>query len=88
MKRLLILSFSILIAFSLTACLEETNTIEINKNGGTAIHEQVITKEVYDQLIEMGSNPDEFNEEGYEITTFKKMIPSMLKVLKNILLIA
>lgn len=73
----------IIIASLLTGCVEETTTFEINKNGGTVISERLITKEVYDQLIEMGSNLDGLKDEGYEVEFIKKDGTEYLRATKK-----
>ena len=72
LKHIVLLTLVIIIASLFAGCVEETTTFEINKNGGTALSERLITKEVYDQLIEMGSNLDGLKEDGYTVDFINK----------------
>ncbi len=71
-KNVMFLLLTLVIAFSLTACVCETHTVNISSDGGSAIHEQIISKDTYNQLISMGSDVNELKEEGYTITFFSE----------------
>ncbi|MBQ3547836.1 MAG: hypothetical protein IJA44_05125 [Clostridia bacterium] len=82
-KRIALLLLALTLAFSLTACVNETYTVNISSKGGSATHKQVISEEVYDQLISMGSDLDELKDEGYTITFFEEDGIKCVKATKN-----
>lgn len=69
-RFLLVVSLVFIMLLTLSSCVKEVYNFEINKNGGSVKHEQIITKEVYDTLISMGEDPSEFEEDGYKLTFY------------------
>ena len=60
--------FMMTILFS--SCVTEHYYIDINKDGGSILCEQILAKSTYDQLISMGSDPSSFTSEGGKISFF------------------
>ena len=69
-KQILVLILAIVIGLSFTGCVIETHTVNISSDGGSAKLEQILPKDVYNELISMDSNFDSYQKEGYEIEHF------------------
>ena len=76
MKKLLLLTLILLfvcLVTTLTSCyVEEELRVDITKNGGSVVQEQVIDKSTYDSLISMGADVDSVEENGGKISFFTR----------------
>lgn len=80
MKKIVALLLTVLLALALTSCVREVYEFEVTSSGGKVKQEQIITKEVYDTLISMGTDPSDFEADGGELTFYEKDNTEYVKI--------
>ena len=71
MKKTVALILTVLLMLTLVSCVREVYDIDITTNGGKVKQEEIITKEIYDSLISMGTDPSDFEAAGYELSFYE-----------------
>ena len=80
-KRIIVLlMLTLLLSVVLSSCVEETYEFNITPDKSSVKHEQIITKEVYDSLISMGSDASEIKDNGGELTFYTENNTEYVKI--------
>lgn len=80
-KKTIFLSIlTVLLAVVLSSCVRETYNFNISPDNSSVKREQVVTKELYDSLISMGSDASEIKDNGGELTFYTENNTEYVKI--------